>query len=179
MKTRLHHHHCHWEGSLDWVPRQTFFSAIESEERPSNTHVVGAKILDGAAMVQMLKPETARLYRVFTLYIWPQLATADQVDNVWDMYIPDGLKSTTRQKRGKGVRRRLTSTTVIPRNWKDFLCVDESKTELFRFLSLRVTSFPTEGNTIYATGSDALCSLADVEMRNLATCSHETCPLLP
>lgn len=66
---------------------------------------------------------------VFTPYIWSQLATADRVDIVWDVYIPYSLKNTTSQKRGKGVRRRVASTTVIPRNWKDFL--DENKTELW------------------------------------------------
>ena len=51
------------------------------------------------------------------------------MDIVWDVYITDSLKNTTRQKRGQGVRR-VASTTAIPQNWQDFLHV-----ELFKFLS--------------------------------------------
>ena len=85
------------------------------------------------------------------------------------------MKGTTREKKGKGVRRRVVPTIVIPKNWKDFLHVDENKTELFKFLSQQVTSItPVEGKTIYATdGRDVLCSQADVDMTKLAPCSHE------
>ena len=52
--------------------------------------------------------------------------------------------------------------------------MDENKTELFRLLSLRVTSFPTEGKAIYANDRiDALCSLADADIRNRAPCFHK------
>ena len=39
--------------------------------------------------------------------ITTQLQTAQRVDVVFDTYIQNSLKSTTRQKRGKGVRRRV------------------------------------------------------------------------
>ena len=90
------------------------------------------------------------------------------------MYVADSLKSTTRQKRGKGVRRRVAPTTAIPQNWMDFLRVDENKSELLRFL-LQVTSLSTEeGKSIYAThGSDVLSSIVDADMTSLVPCSHE------
>ena len=97
------------------------------------------------------------------------------MDVVWDVYVTDSLKSTTRQKRGKGVRRRVAPTTAIPQNWKDFLRVDENKSELFRFLSQHVTNLSTgEGKRIYATdGSDVLSSMVDADMTSLVPCSHE------
>ena len=59
--------------------------------------------------------------------------------------------------------------------WKDFLQVDENKTELFRFLSQEVIRLPTEeGKTIYSTiGTEVLCSLAAADVSSMAPCSHE------
>ena len=76
---------------------------LQSTDAP----VVDAKLLDGAAIVQMLNPGTARTFQeysdlVFLSYVSNQLTTAKRVDIVWDEYIPDSLKGTNRQKRGKG-----------------------------------------------------------------------------
>ena len=65
-------------------------------------------------------------------------------DIVWDVYQTDSLKGTTRQKRGKCVRRRVVPSAAIPKNWKDFLRVDDNKTELFSFLSHQVTILQRE-----------------------------------
>ena len=94
---------------------------------------VYAVFLDGAAVVHMLHPGTARAFQdyadmVFSSYILSQLQNANRVDIVWDVYMEDSLKATTRERREKGVRRRVASTTVLPFKWKDFLCLDDNKT---------------------------------------------------
>ena len=104
------------------------------ENQTANAPVVQGKFLDGAAVVQMLNTGTTNTFQqyfdtVFSSYITTQLQTAQRVDVVFDTYIQNSLKSTTRQKRGKGVRRRVASTTVMPKNWEDFLQVDENKTD--------------------------------------------------
>ena len=60
----------------------------------------------------------------------------------------------------------------MPKNWKDFLQVDENKN---RFLSQEVIRLPTEeGKTIYSTiGTEVLCSLAAADVSSMAPCSHE------
>ena len=93
----------------------------------------------------MLCPGIAKTFQdyadaVFTPHIYSQLESVERVDIVWDVYVADSLESTTRQKRGKGVRRRVAPTTAIPQNWMDFLRVDENKSELFMFLSEHVTT---------------------------------------
>ena len=103
---------------------------------------VDAKFLDGAFVVQMLNPGTAKTFQnyadvIFMPHVKSQLQSADRVD------IPNSSKNATREKRRKGVHRRVLSTTVIPRDWKGFLRVDENKTELFSFLSHEVTCQPT------------------------------------
>ena len=84
-------------------------------------------------------------------YASSQLEKAKRINVIWDVYMPDSLKSSTQEKRGKGTRRRVTALTAIPRNWKDFLRVDGNKKELFSFLSQQITSAPTAvGKKLYA-----------------------------
>ena len=135
--------------------------------------------MDGAAVVQMLNPGTAKTFQnyadhIFMPYLKSQLQLANRVDIVWDVYIPNSLKKATRENRRKGVRRRVLSTTVIPRDWKGFLRVDENKTELFSFLSHEITRQPTTGKVIYATdGRDVLSSHAEADGTNMMPCTHE------
>ena len=85
----------------------------------------------------MLKPTPAvktfhdYAEQVFIPYIKGQLHHAKSVDVVWDEYTPNNLKETTRQKRGKGIRRRVQSLTRLPSSWHEFLRVNENKAELF------------------------------------------------
>ena len=119
-------------------------SCLESDLLENNANnsapVADATILDGAAVVQMLNPRTSRTFqeygeRVFAPYIYAQLEKSSRIDLVWDVYLPDSLKASTREKRGKGTRKRVGPSTVMPKNWKDFLRVNENKNELFAFLS--------------------------------------------
>ena len=79
-------------------------------------------ILDGAAIVQILKPEAAKNFadyaaNIFILYVDSQLHNVSRVDFVWDVYVEDSLKNATREKCGKGVRSRVVPGAVIPSNW--------------------------------------------------------------
>ena len=73
---------------------------------PEASPLVDATFLDGAAVVQMLNPVTAKTFldyaeQVFLPYVSAQLENTTRLDIVWDVYQTDSLKSTTRQKRGK------------------------------------------------------------------------------
>ncbi|CAC5385431.1 unnamed protein product [Mytilus coruscus] len=80
----------------------------------------------------MLKPSKSRNFDdyadlVFCTYIRKHLETVTRVDVVWDAYIDNSLKATTRSKRGKGIRRRLAQQNfeekvVVAINAKDVLC---------------------------------------------------------
>ncbi|XP_061580540.1 uncharacterized protein LOC133446517 [Cololabis saira] len=142
--------------------------------------MVDGVFLDGAAVVQMLNPGTAKTFQdyadsVFVPYVKSQLEKTWRLDIIWDVYISDSLKGTTRQKRGKGIRRRVMPTTVLPKQWKDFLRVDDNKTELFEFLSQQVMGLPVEeGKEVYTThGKMVLCSPAHCDVTSLTPCTHE------
>ena len=139
-----------------------------------------AIILDGAVVVHMLYPGTAKTFQeyadfVFGPYISSQIDKTSRVDVVWDVYLPDSLKETTRQKRGKGVGRRVSPSTAIPKSWKDSLRVDDNKTELFKFLAHFVTCLTVdEGKVVYATSAqNVLSSSCQAELSNLTPCSQE------
>ena len=68
-----------------------------------------AVILDGAAIVNMLKPGTAPAHtfseyaaQIFLPYVASQQQHAHRVDLVWDEYTPISLNTYTGSKRGKG-----------------------------------------------------------------------------
>jgi len=46
------------------------------------------------------------------------------------------VKTATREKRGKGMRRRVVSIAVTAGNWQSFPLVDANKDELSTFLSV-------------------------------------------
>ena len=69
----------------------------------------------------MLNPVAAKTFQeyvniIFAPYISTQLQKVHRLDFVWDVYLPDSLKGTTRQKRGKGLRKRMAPSTVMPKN---------------------------------------------------------------
>ena len=80
----------------------------ESPDPPSTYDCI---VLDGAVIVHFLPTKAVSTFneyadKVFVPYINKQLQGCARVDIVWDLYLPDSLKESTREKRGRGVRRR-------------------------------------------------------------------------
>ena len=66
---------------------------------------VSCTVLDGAAIVNMLRPGTAKTFQdyaadVFLPYINTQLQYVTRLDIVWDRYVEESLKTHARSKRG-------------------------------------------------------------------------------
>ena len=146
----------------------------------NNTPKAESVILDGAVAVQMLNPGTARTFQeysdtVFKPYVTKQLEHAKRVDIIWDVYKDDSLKSGTREKRGKGTRRRVLPSTTIPSDWHSFLRVDENKVELFHLLSEQIAMLRVGNKEIYTTIEENVLhsgSRRD-DLSSLEPCSHE------
>ena len=93
-------------------------------------------MFDGVAVVQMLPPKVSKSFQgyadnVFLPYILRQLETISRTDVVWDVCLPDNLKAAMRGKNGRGVggrgsgpRRRVSTASLIPGNWRGFLRVN-------------------------------------------------------
>ena len=86
------------------------------------------------------------------------------------MYLPDSLKESTREKRGKGMRRKVSSRAKLPRNWMDFLRDQNNKKKLFALLTSKVIeSVCPPCKVVYVTSGERVIS-AGSDMTN---CNHE------
>jgi len=82
------------------------------------------------------------------------------------------LKESTREKRGKGLRMKVSGETKLPRNWVDFLRNSANKKELFALLTSKVEEFiwPSDKD-VYVTSGQALSSFGCNSPMN--SCNHE------
>ena len=83
------------------------------------------------------------------------------------------IKGSAREKRGAGVRRKVSSNTKIPGRLLDFLRDSRNKIELFSFLTQAVSkySFP-EQKSIYITEEDCVISGGEFPAA-MPACTHE------
>jgi len=92
------------------------------EGNVTNSHGIfldfDCKVLDGPAVVQFLVHGICGTFEdyakeVFLPYLVKELDTVSQIVIVWDVYKSDSLKNATREKRGCGTRRRVSSSTGV------------------------------------------------------------------
>lgn len=152
------------------------------EIAPASTQApeVTCVILDRAVIVQMLKPGTVKTFgeyakEVFIPFVLSQYKSATRLDLLWDRYLPESLKSMTREKHGKGVRRRVGTSVAVPGQWQNFLCVDENKTELFSFLPNEIiNSVEDQSKELVVTlETEVLTTPPRMNLESLAPCSQE------
>ena len=151
-----------------------------SQPRTSAPTPIDVAIIDGAAAINMLKlTNTVKTFQeyadlVFIPYVKGPLQHVQRLDIIWDEYVPNSLKATTREKRGRGIRRRVQSLTTFPKNWKEFLRVGENKKELFSFLAEQIP--PVEfgdGKQVFTTkGEQVLCSPLRFDSSSHTPCNH-------
>lgn len=146
---------------------------------PPTLPSTGAVILDGSAVIHMLQPKTAKTFRnyaseIFRPFIENILKNTRRVDTVFDVYKEGSLKASTRERRGTGKRRRIDLSTLVPvKHWKNFLCVDENKTELFALLAQVIVNIDVgEKEVLVTLGSDVLTN-HQMNMDDIRPCSHE------
>lgn len=110
-------------------------------------------ILDGAVVVHSLPITGAVTFddyavKIFIPHLLRHLQHSKRLDVVWDEYIPESLKESTREKRGTGIRRKVGCKVKLPQNWIKFLRDNDNKKELFQFLTDKVESFSFPDNCI-------------------------------
>ena len=149
---------------------------LEQPEEPEPPLTYDCKVMDGAVVVHCLPTSVSTFDeyadKIFIPYLEKQLQSATRLDVVWDVYTPDSLKESTRGKRGKGVRRKVSGKTKLPGNWTDFLRDSVNKKELFAFLTSKVAQFSwPPAKAVYVTSGQAVVCIGDsIPMQN---CNHE------
>lgn len=138
---------------------------------------VACMVLDGAAIIQMLKPTGAKTFdenahQVVISYVASQLRNESRLDLVWDVYVTDSLKVTARAKRGKGERSYLCvfGSAAIPGN--------NGRTSYASTATRPNCSmtrvFIQEGKELVVTdGRHVFSTSALQNLDTLAPCSHE------
>ena len=86
---------------------------------------------------------------------------------------PNSLKTQARKKRGKGIRRRVSASTNVPRNWQQFLCEEGNKTELFAFFVEHNRHILVTDKQIVTTNSSGVVCILPKNTSYLAPCNHE------
>ncbi len=134
-------------------------------------------ILDGAVVVNFLQPFAVKTFndyavKIFLPYIEKRLECYSRVDIVWYQYISNSLKSQTKSKRGKGLRRRVEASNSLPKNWQQFLRDDSNKKELFAFLVKHLKHLATSKQLVTTHGSDVIC-IPPQDTSHLAPWDHE------
>jgi len=141
--------------------------------KPDPPPLYDCKIFDGTAVVHALPSTTvstcdSHAENVFIPFTLNHFQSSKRVDIVWDMYKANSIKDSTREKRGKGQRRKVT----IPPNWKAFLQDNTNKKELFALLTTRVSNFQfPENKEVNITSEESVVSSrgsADIQR-----CDHE------
>ena len=115
-------------GKLRSTKKSDLLSTL-AQETESSEHFTSfdVKVLDGAAIVHLLPTTNITTFDeyasdVFISYIKKQLDTSTHVDVVWDAYLSSSsIKESTREKRGRGIRRKVEGRNKILSNWPDFL----------------------------------------------------------
>lgn len=145
-----------------------------------------AKVFDGAAIVHALPQESASTFgeysdKVFIPWTERQLTNCSRIDIVWDTYNCDSLKTTTREKRGKGVRRKVSRNGKLPPCFAGFLQDPRNKEELFALLTEDVVNheyphnklvFITSGPTVQSNHSNITMGESDHEEADSRICLH-------
>uniref|UniRef100_H3AEF5 Uncharacterized protein n=1 Tax=Latimeria chalumnae TaxID=7897 RepID=H3AEF5_LATCH len=109
-----------------------------------------SKVMKGSVLVHMIKTKTGKTFGQyarddFSEYIRKQFDDdTQQIDIIFDVYKPDSLKNSTREKRGKtSYKSRIEERTPVPKKWQNFLHDSENKEQLFRLLANKMRFWNT------------------------------------
>ena len=129
---------------------------------------VDAKIIDGAIIVNRLQPRECKTFeqyaqKMFAPCIESVFKVIKRVNIVWGRYFSHSLKNSTRENRGEGIRRKVTDTGLLPKNWITFLRCSENKKELFSYLTKVATQ--TISHLLLSTSDKDVCCSKTLDMQ--------------
>ena len=142
-------------GKIRKASKSDFLSCLQEYGSSLFTSpAVTAKVIDGAAAVQCLKPSAAKtvgeyVSNEFKASVPKSLKETliARVDVIFDIYFPISLKIDTR---GSGLRLSVKGNTPIVKNWSKVLKEDSSKIELFNLIAEKITAKRYDGKVVIA-----------------------------
>ena len=136
------------------------------------------KVMEGSVLVNILKPEKCCTFKDYAAnIIVPKISKevhlTSRVDIVFDTYLENSLKDATRNKRGKGLRRKVQDDSETPSNWPAFLRINENKQELFPFLSKYIVQLVNTAKPIVTAFDNDVLAKNITTLDLLTPCNHE------
>lgn len=152
---------------------EDFYKGGELDE----TKFITSYIIEGAIIPHFLTTRGVKTFADYSTkvqsYVKNFTDKYSRVDIVWDVYKSESLKSGTREKRGKGRIQDVKLQMCMPKNWTNFLSVDQNKEELFKMLSASLLEHTYEQCLLLSTfGDEVLCS-ETYDMSRVSPCNHE------
>ena len=94
-----------------------------------------------------------------------------RIDIVFDIYLENSLKAATREKRGRGIKKKISAENRCPGNWMQFLKEDTNKKELNEFLATTLTAktYPSDRQLVVTYQDRALSNFR----MTMPECNHE------
>ena len=159
------------DGSLHLGAKSDLHACPEDVfEAKQDTPAAACVVLDRAAIIQMVKPTTAKnnfdVYasQIIIQFLTTKLHDATRLDLVWDTYKDDSLKTSARSKRGKGLRRRVVAAAAIQGKWHSFVRADKNNMELFAFLTqVALKWFDEKYKQLFITDGEGVNSHSPLE----------------
>ena len=137
-------------------------------------------VVDGPALIHHCPPGKSKTFQdysrlCFLPKVFSMLHNIKRLDIILDIYLPESLKSSTREKRGRCLRIQVLPSTLMPSNFKKFLLVADNKVRLFAFLAGQLAQLQVEGKLIITTiDNTAITSLHIPYLADMTTpCNHE------
>ena len=166
------------DGKILSTKKSDLIKCFDISEQKELPNIFDSKIFDGGSLIHTLSAANSSTFQdfaenTFIPYLEFELQKVTmRIDVVWDRYLQNSIKSSTRENRGTGVRIKVSPSTKVPKNWKNFLLDSTNKTELFDYLSQVVENqnFPEDKSVFITKGQEVIAKNTNYEM---VTCTHE------
>lgn len=136
-----------------------------------------AFFVDGAVIVHFINPTAATTFGEYSSkiqeYFRQHAMRFERLDVLWDVYRSNSIKRDAREKRGIGRAQKVDSNLKTPKNWLNFLKVDENKTNLFKLLAEDIVKMDLPNCLIVTNVGENVITSTTYDCSMIEPCNHE------